>query len=318
MLKLCNLIEQDEMAASLSKYWKLGEDEKNRLFFFRSSSNVVYLLKCNQETYFLRYAPQDEKSKEQIEAEIELILYLREHGYTANEPIACLDGSYIADNGSCYAVLFRAVTGEELDDISLNEEIISGYGISLAKFHQLSKTFKPGHPRTSYEDILTWIGNVLKDDETMLKVVHKVREDLNKIPKNSETFGVCHYDFELDNVFYDCNNGQYEIIDFDDSMYHFYAIDVLKAIQSIQEETDASEHEKLCCAFLTGYQSILPDLDQSLFPYYEHFIWLYSYARQIYSLSGIPKQVPDWMEEIITKFQREGKMLREQLLTLSR
>lgn len=44
-----------------------------------------------------------------------------------------------------------------------------------------------------------------------------------------------HYDFEFDNVFYDDESTTCNIIDFDDAMYHWYAMDIELTLDSLQD-----------------------------------------------------------------------------------
>ena len=57
-----------------------------------------------------------------------------------------------------------------------------------------------------------------------------LNELFSKLPKNEQNYGLVHFDFELDYIFYDISTDMLNIIDFDDSMYHWYAMDIEQAL----------------------------------------------------------------------------------------
>ena len=69
----------------------------------------------------------------------------------------------------------------------------------------------------------------------MQKELDEVWQALNKLPQTSDTFGLIHYDFEPDNVFWDENNQHCTAIDFEDSMYHFFLVDLEQALDALLE-----------------------------------------------------------------------------------
>ena len=62
----------------------------------------------------------------------------------------------------------------------------------------------------------------------MRKACDRLYTQLEQLPVSPAGYGLVHYDFEPDNVFYDGETCH--VIDFDDSMEHFYAIDLVQMI----------------------------------------------------------------------------------------
>lgn len=63
-----------------------------------------------------------------------------------------------------------------------------------------------------------------------------VEERLARLPM--EDYGLIHYDFKYDNVFYHAEQDICWVIDFDDGMYHWFAMDIQRALQSLEEDRD--------------------------------------------------------------------------------
>ena len=62
-----------------------------------------------------------------------------------------------------------------------------------------------------------------------------IYEQLAKLPSDHGIYGLIHYDFETDNVFYEQETGQFYPIDFDDAVYHWYVQDIERALDSLNE-----------------------------------------------------------------------------------
>ena len=60
-------------------------------------------------------------------------------------------------------------------------------------------------------------------------------KELESLPLSSSDYGVIHYDFEPDNVFYDEKDGTFSVIDFDDAICCWYALDVVRALDALDE-----------------------------------------------------------------------------------
>jgi catechol 2,3-dioxygenase-like lactoylglutathione lyase family enzyme len=190
-----------------------------------------------------------------------------------------------------------------MDKIGLTEDIVMTYGRTLGELHNQSSSYVPEHKRWSYTDVFVWIRNTILaiDDEDLARSEADFLEKiLDALPKSPETYGLIHYDFELDNVFFDENTSSCYVIDFDDSMLHFYGVDVEKAIESLREEISDKEYATARGWFLAGYRSVraLSDETLELFPLFRRFVCLYGYARIVRAIHEPVDNEPDWMREL--------------------
>lgn len=305
MLKLKYMFENFPLAKEALKHYAHDTQNLDKILSrFRISANAVYPFFCEGKLCFLRLAPVEEKKLSDILGELEFIRYLRSCGYPAMEPIQTLDGNYckVLDTqwGSYYASAFRCVSGKPVEDTGMEDGVLYEYGAALGKLHALSENFVPAVKKRSYKDVLQSLHREFAADdvpERMRRELAEVSAALETLPKKAETFGLVHYDFEPDNVFWDAGNMQCSVIDFDDGMYHWFALDVEQVFDSLTEHFEKDALENARTRFLEGYRchhAFSSEMERSL-PLMRRFINLYSYARLRHCLSEPVSDQPDWM-----------------------
>ncbi|OEO30587.1 hypothetical protein VW23_020460 [Devosia insulae DS-56] len=314
MLKLKYLEDNRPLAELLRADW---DADPAPFAWYRISSNAIYLFSFEGEQRFLRFAPAAEKRAENIAAELELLSYLGKAGYGAAVPIAARNGQHVVSTttpwGSYHATAFHAVPGIQLSRTDLGETIITSYGRALAELHQLSKAYRPDRPRRwSESDVLDWIRTELRPlpgTEAAVAEAEVIGRRLSELPRNAESYGLVHYDFECDNVFFDAASGRCFAIDFDDAMYHWFAMDIGQAVDSLADEVEPELAAAREAMFLAGYASVRPLPDPALRPVCRRFADLYWYARVAYALSETWPTEPDWMIGLRSRLE-DGKTER--------
>ncbi|WBW96676.1 phosphotransferase enzyme family protein [Oceanirhabdus sp. W0125-5] len=317
MMKLKHLINNDKLAELILKLWIDGNEvmdidskeswehfrsSENATTFVRASSNTIYIVKHEGERFFLRYAPVEEKEFEQVKSEIEFVQYLRTQGYEAVEVVPSKTNKTVelikTEYGTYVASMFKGAKGDSLEDAKLNEKIMYEHGKNLARLHNLSKKCDKKN-RPSYLDIFERIKKYLKSiqDELALKELELLKEFFLTLQIDDSNFGLIHYDFELDNIIYNDENDNMTVIDFDDSMYHWFVMDIVQALESISEEVDSEDKESFQQAFLEGYRSE-KEIDEEIFKHYDvfkRFGNLYGYMRTVRSCEETVENEPEWM-----------------------
>lgn len=81
LLKLKFLFNNEDLAEMIVKNWTYDEDSLEMFQFYRISSNAIYPFRYKGKIRLLRFAPVKEKSKQNLEAELEFISYLRTNGF---------------------------------------------------------------------------------------------------------------------------------------------------------------------------------------------------------------------------------------------
>lgn len=304
MMKLKHLFNNEDLALMALKCWDYDQDSLELFKYYRISANALYPFKNNGRLQYLRFSPVKEKPYG-LEGEIEFLTYLKSEGYPVVELISSKNNHMIEEIstpwGDYYAVAFQGIQGGTLEDTSLNEKILYHYGELLGLLHQKSQchqVFNKKRP-TIFQHV-TWIKKVLNDlenEEIMLSKIDVLEERLRKIPQENDSFGLIHFDYELDNVLIDKDTNDLYVIDFDDSMYSWYAMDVLNALTNLEEEVPVENLAVFKEQFLEGYRSILPlqSLDDYSIETLKAFNSIYKYTRVKRSLKDKWHNEPEWM-----------------------
>ncbi|AKB29305.1 putative protein kinase [Methanosarcina siciliae T4/M] len=311
MLKLKYLFFNKSLAVEGIRKWKTEINNAEELLpYFRISSNAIYPFRNNDNVCFLRLAPVEEKMKDNEYGEIEFIQYLREHNFPALKPLPSLNDELIeiikTEWGMYFASVFERVEGVPIEDTDLNDNIIFVYGKTLGTFHRLASDFRPSVKKWTYEDVLEWIEKELGlygAQTAAMNEYIEVKNLLETLPKNQKNFGLVHYDFEPDNVFYDVKTETCNVIDFEDGVYHWFALDIEQVFDSLAEFMDEERVAVARKIFLNGYctEFEISSNMLALLPVFRRFIDLYSYTRIIHSTSEILDNEPDWLNKIKEK-----------------
>jgi Ser/Thr protein kinase RdoA (MazF antagonist) len=313
MLKLKYLFSNVDLAQMLLNNWEHDKDYPEFLKFFRISANAIYWCSNCGNTFFLRFAPGEEKPRDQILAELDFLSYLRSKGYPAAETILSKCGKELETAatpwGPYHAVAFKKAPGKPINQVPMTDDIIYGWGRSLGILHKLSSEYRPvNNIRKDWKQTMDWMDAVLSEfpEETAAKnELDVVKALLSKLPVSKENFGLIHYDFETDNVFYNETDKTFNPIDFDDAVYHWYAMDIEQALDSMKEELEVDKIETAVNSFIQGYRSEFDIYDAmlELLPLFRRYGDLYSYVRVLRSLKEKWNHEPEWMVDLRAKLE---------------
>ncbi|MFX3674533.1 MAG: phosphotransferase enzyme family protein [Paenisporosarcina sp.] len=322
MMNLGNMVRglsSNTIAESLIQLW---EHDEGTMRVWRASSNFVYVFERNQVQYFLRFSYAQENSIKQIKAELEFMGYLHGNNYPCVTPIPSKNGAIIetlkTQEGTYIAVVFSGAIGTNLESETITGNQMEEWGKSLASLHSLSKTFEPVYERrTSWMDTVKFMENVFQkhpDEQEAVQELKRVTSWLGTMPTTNSEFGLIHYDFELDNIFYNENaNNCFNVIDFDDAVYHWFALDIVIAMDDFFDN-DNPHSELLVQSFLRGYRSIatLESETVNYFPLFRRFARLYKFSKILSSLDyGEINETPAWLDGLQVKLVRIADELRE-------
>ncbi|QOV11448.1 phosphotransferase enzyme family protein [Viridibacillus arvi] len=317
MLKLKYLFDNSDLAEMILGNWEFDQESIDLFKYYRVSSNAIYPFQAQGKTQFLRFSPKAEKYRENILAELDFISYLRSEQYGVLEIVVSKNGEELVEVqtpwGEYFASVFKRVAGVQLNKTDLNDIIIFNHGKALGKLHQLSSEYKPiNNKRWSYSDVLNWIHNILIDipNETLALMETKLLQDyFDSIPITKNNFGLIHYDFEFDNVFFDEESQSCNVIDFDDAMYHWFVMDIEQALDSLQDCISAEMFQQKKQCFMDGYRTEyeLSDDMMSLLPACRRFANLYGYVRILRSVEKRWENEPEWLVSLREKLIKAMK-----------
>ncbi|MBF4691510.1 phosphotransferase enzyme family protein [Fusibacter ferrireducens] len=309
MLKLKYLFDNNELALMLLKNWNFDDESLDMFKYFRISSNAIYPFKDQGSVRILRFTPVSEKNLSDIKQELEVMKILLENGFNVPKVVKSKQGNAIETKetpwGKYHAVVFESVGKNTLENIKMTEEIAYQYGRSLGVFHEISKRkIQSSVNRKSVYDIFDLIELKISKETvqltTLMNELNRIRVGFEKIEKAYETFGLIHYDYEVDNIIHDSKTQNLFAIDFDDCMYGFYGQDIERAINSIESEVDEAIQDIILSNFLKGYEIENGNLEifQKNREIFKSFAEIYSYFRMKDSLEEKWDNEPKWMNNI--------------------
>lgn len=321
MMDLGNMVRgvaSNANALSLLQFW---EHDEGTLELWRASSNFVYAFERNQVQYFLRLSFDQDNSIEQIKAELEFMQYLHLNGFPTVTPIQSINKKLIetleTPKGTYMAVVFSAANGINLDEDAITEKQMEEWGKSLASLHCLSKTFEPVNDRRkSWLDTVQFMESVFNKQPEEKLALYELRELTNwlqSLSTDKDVFGLIHYDFQLDNLFFeDGKDPHFNVIDFDDAIYHWYALDLVTALDDFIDNENP-QSTLLIASFLKGYRSkmVLENEIVDQFQQFQRYANLYKYARVLNSLDyGEINDTPPWFDELKVKLLHVAHKLK--------
>lgn len=314
MMKLKYMVcNTDKAAEALLTHW---EPIPTEIHFFRASSTFVHIFKVNGDWQFLRFSRVEERDLTTLEAELEFLLFLKENRFPAAYPILSKHGSYIETagdgSGQYYGQVFAQAKGKPLSAQDRTPKQYEIWGRQLGVLHNLSSQYVPKTPRRSYLDYLADFKNSFTewDENDALAELDMVKAELSSLNKTADNFGLIHYDFQYDNTFWDEEEKTFYAIDFDDAHYHFYAMDLVYALDDL--DAGPADPQQCINAFYAGYKSVCP-LDEDImahvnvFARYSNLMHFWQITRSMQESDGF--QDPDWLVELRPKLiQRCGKL----------
>lgn len=321
MLQLKYLFENFQLAKECLELYDHSERNLDGMLqHFRISSNAIYPFFADDEgrVCFLRMAPAEEKQLSDVESEIRFISWLLENGFDAMKPYAMKNGklcdTVVTKWGTWQVSCFECVHGETLEDAEGSLELAFGYGKTLGEMHNLSERYPFSEERRSHLELLNEIGERLKKHhapETVLTEFDAVCKEVSVLESNQTNYGLIHYDFEPDNVLFDEKTGSIGVIDFDDSLRCWYALDVVRAIDAMDDVVCEEQTREAVQAFIIGYRSVrdFSGSQADSMMLMRRLVSLQEYATILNVLSEPPMEKPDRMLQIEEKLNNKLKAI---------
>lgn len=266
--------------------------EMVRCTFLVRGVGDTYLVESSQGRFILRVYRSIHRSLTHVQAEVGLLLALKQAGVSVSCPIADLMEEPIqrlqAVEGTRYGVLFTYAPGEAARVLSSSQ--LYNFGQEMARLHQISSTITlPGE--RWHLDMDTTLFNPLQrlesvfgeDRENYLwlqKVARQVEKKISEINTKDFLTGYCHFDLLPKNMHFEEN--EVTFFDFDFMGYGWLVYDLVCFWQHLALEVYAGRmtqqaFEETYAIFLksyqTGYQISKQELD--LVPYLSLNWWLF-------------------------------------------
>jgi homoserine kinase type II len=221
------------------------------------SVNTGYRLDTPKGKYFLRI--DEVKSELEVKREIDLLLYMRKHGFPCPQLIVDRKGRQYRELGGKCVSLYRFIDGHPRDARKLSMSQIENAGRVLGDLHVIGKGYKKGvDNRFSFERVADVYQNVRDRLPPYFKKITRVLDEEVaylehylecKLPK-----GIIHGDLFLDNILYR-GDKVVALLDFEAASRGKYIFDLATAVNALcfdGERYDLKRFE----ALIAGYESL--------------------------------------------------------------
>ncbi|MBT2680138.1 phosphotransferase [Bacillus sp. ISL-35] len=259
MQKVVETVNDEWKSTLAEEILEMWGHDPGSVYYFRASSNFLFVFKKAGKRYFLRFSDAEEKAYSHIESEMKILDYLRKQSIRVALPVKSLNGNFIerveTNSGMYYAVVFDALPGKPLEIEDLEEADFLNWGNHLGKLHRIFKQMPSEYRdgRQSWQNQLSTAHKKLPTQEkAALMELSTINQWAKGLPVTNDHFGLIHYDFELDNLSW--MDEELGMLDFDDSMNHWFVADIAFALRDILKTSDDLENP-FVKAFITGYQS---------------------------------------------------------------
>jgi Ser/Thr protein kinase RdoA (MazF antagonist) len=133
------------------------------------------------------------------------------------------------------------------------------------------------------------------------------------LPVSQGTYGLIHFDFELDNIVW--AGDQAKVLDFDECSYSWFAADIIYALSNLFDDNPSHVDLKnpSLQSFVQGYRSqqALPDETLGLLPLFLSFHNLLTFTKLIYSRKNFDKtNSPEWTQQLDKKLENKLEIYR--------
>jgi Ser/Thr protein kinase RdoA (MazF antagonist) len=292
--------------------------DKGSLFDFRYSANAIYTFKQQGTRRFMRLTWTGDRSVEQLEAELDYLIYLKRSGFPVAGPIESRGGNLVENVSNSYgefnAVTFSESNGVCLDIAELTDAQLKAWGRLVARLHTSARAYQPSteFQRPGWEQVIERYASWLPVNMPYAKkYLDEAVIWLQTLPTTPSHYGLIHWDFEPDNITW--QGTDIEVFDFDDAAYFWFPADIAFAFDSVLEEKPESARH-IIAQFLTGYSDI-DSLDTHGYESLYLFIRLmrvFKTARIIHAYADThPEMDPPWLAELRERHKRQVQVLEQ-------
>jgi Ser/Thr protein kinase RdoA (MazF antagonist) len=305
--RLTNVNGANPLAERIVERWP---HDPGSVRFFRSSANFLYVFRHDGKQRFLRFAHGSERRRKSIDAEIALVRWLAEEALAVVHPVRSRHERFVetvaSDLGTFHAVVFDALEGSQFEIDELDDAHFGAWGAALGRLHATLRRY-PGRvssARSTVRDHLEQAKHVLPEDAPAVwEELYRLESSLDALPVDQDTYGIIHFDFELDNLIWQGRTAQ--MLDFDDCSFAWYAADIAFALRDCFD-AGADFATPSVRAFLAGYaaQTQLTDQQIAQIPLFSRLARLIQFGRiaRVLDLARAPVQ-PDWLGRLIDKLE---------------
>lgn len=238
--EIAEICERDVLKPA-ARLFGTSKEQLSKFDDYEGCANLVYQFTYSDQPRVLRISYRSDRPMELIQAELHFVNYLADNGMRVSKPIPSEAGNWVeaipAAGIPFMAVAFVKGRGIRVPDNGYRyregvpiEEYFQNWGATLGKLHRLSKTYQPPSESVRRPDWYTWGYYSSFPYGERLPVIQRKFDaliaELHALPKNMDSYGLIHNDFNDGNFTVDYDKGDITVFDFDDSCYFWFMYDL--------------------------------------------------------------------------------------------
>ena len=248
------------MLTEIRKLFNLEKYEMKEVESHEGGRNLIFL--CENEgkyRFAIRISLTGDRREEEYLAETEFVHYLAANGGAVTDVFPSVNGKLVEqtvyDGRKAFISCFAYAKGMLISDNGYRyregaplSEYFYNTGKTLGKIHQLAKDYVPRHKRADYFDKynMEYLNELISDKyKDLKKAIAKRLETFALFSKESDVYGLVHFDYSDGNYHIDMETGNITVFDFDNCMYCWYMFDLANlwthGVGWFQFETDAEK-----------------------------------------------------------------------------
>ena len=221
------------------------------------SVNTTYLLETARGKHLLRV--DEVKGELEVKRELDLLLFLRKHGFPCPQPLADRKGRYYRESGGKCLSVYRYYEGHPASQTRITAVQLENIGRVLADLHTIGKSYKKGiENRFSFERVADVYGEVRGRLPSYFKRIVRTLDDEveylqsyleSKLPK-----GIIHGDLFHDNVIVK-GEKVVAVLDFEAACRGKFIFDLATAVNALCFDGENYQLKRFE-ALIAGYESL--------------------------------------------------------------
>jgi len=286
--------------------------------YFRASANFIFVFERAGNPYILRLAHASERTADAIQAELAYLHHLAAQGLPVALPIQSLSSRWVESIptplGVFHAVVFEHMAGQQYDVGDLSLAQFTRWGSALGGLHQATEGYSGAGRATIHEHLRAVEQQLPAHEQAARHMLTILERQVATLPTSAQTFGLIHYDFELDNLLWD--DQRVCIVDLDDCAGYWFVADIAFALRDLfddhAEQIDVTDARSR--AFVTGYREIRAVTDEELrqLPLFLRIHNLVSFTKLLRAADiDDAAAAPAWVVDLQAKLLRKAHIYRE-------
>ena len=249
------VLDKRELAEVVEDYGLLKLNAANGVA--NGSVNTTYLLETPRGKHLLRV--DEVKGELEVKRELDLLLFLRKHGFPCPQPLADRKGRHYRELGGKCLSLYRWYDGHVLRNDRVTSGQLENVGRVLADLHTIGKSYKKGiENRFSFERVAHLYGEVRHRLPAYFKRIVRTLDDEveylsnyleSKLPK-----GIIHGDLFHDNLIVK-GEKVVAVLDFEAASRGKFVFDLATAVNALCFDGEQYSLKRFE-ALIAGYESL--------------------------------------------------------------